>query len=647
MSDEKKQFLIKQTLLVIGAISLTAALLPSLTIAARRNHKYHASTTKPRVTPTPTASISATPTPESAEISNDLIKGQWDYMPGITKTDTGILVHALGGSIVSQDGVQGISNPPINLAGTYLKDISGNYTITAGLQIPVDTTATIQLYGNPPIIADEFRIEQPSVQMVITSGQMQVKTWTGKSQSAATSQVFSLPLDGKMVLKITRQTNTLQFTVNNTIVGSVNASTLFTSGKLWFGLDSANGEWTLSNLSVVSLPGGTVNIADGSALQITDHNLQGLQLLATQKRPGFLIGMAMALGPTVSDTAYSSVAFDSAMFGSITPENDMKMINLQPQRGVYSFHKADALVKISKQNGINDFHGHTLVFAEANPLWFNKLPVKTAADKQEIEKIMVDHITTVVKHFGPNVQSWDVVNEPIADYDEFEENGAIYRNHKWYQAMGSSYIIKAFAAAYAANPNAILSINEYGLEEDGERWDAFIGILKQLKIDLQIQKIPQSNISVGFQSHVYESGDRINPTVLKKHIQQLAALGFKAQISENDVYSDDGTNIQSQQYSAILDACISEPNCIAWRGWILTDKYDTFMDGRQIEYGEDGLFDKTMKPRPALAAMQGVLGGGTGTTITPTPSIETLRSRRTTTPTPVEEEDSSFEDDEN
>ena len=239
-------------------------------------------------------------------------------------------------------------------------------------------------------------------------------------------------------------------------------------------------------------------------------------------------------------------------------------------------------------------------------MWFNQLPVRTNADRKAIEEVMTDHITTVVKHFGTQIGSWDVVNEPIADYDEFE-TGAIYRNHKWYQAMGSGYIIKAFSAAHNANPSAILSINEYGLEEDGDRWDAFLEIMQQLKSDLEEQGIPQNNITVGFQSHVYEAGDKINPTVLRTHIQTLEKLGFKSQISENDVYSDDGTAIQSQQYSAILNACISEPGCIAWRGWILTDKYDIFEDGGQVEFGEDGLFSKTMKPRPALSAMQQIL----------------------------------------
>jgi endo-1,4-beta-xylanase len=604
----------RQTIFIsVVLLSSLIVALPAVSYASRRNHHYHATSSrriKPTVTPkvSPTVTPQITGTAEEAVQGTDLLKGQWDFMPGASRTDKGLLIHDTDLSIVSQDGNDSVANPPINAAGTYVKDITGDVSISADLQIPKNTTATVQLYSALPVIADEFKIEKPSVQMAITDGQMLVKVWNGNSQNPSVSQSFSLPLDGTLTLVITRQKDMLQFSADGVVLGSVKASSLFTAGTIWFGFDSNGGDWMLSNLSIKALQDGKFTLSDASTMQVTNHNPNGLQALATKKRPGFLVGMALALNPAVSDSDYANVAFDNAMFGSMTPENDMKMINLQPQRGVYTFQKADALVKLANQNGINDIHGHTLVFAEANPPWFNALPVKTAADKQDIEKIMIDHITTVVKHFGDKVTSWDVVNEPIADYDEFDaDSGQIMRNHTWYKAMGKSYVIKAFTAAHAANPHALLSINEYGLEEDGERWDTFLDFMKQFKTDLQNQNIPVANISVGFQAHVYESGDKINTTVLREHIRTLADLGFKSQISENDVYSDDGSAIQSTQYASILNACISEPSCVAWRGWMLTDKYDVFEDGGKIEYGADGLFDNKVQPRPAFKAMQQIL----------------------------------------
>src|SRR4029078_5974044 len=126
--------------------------------------------------------------------------------------------------------------------------------------------------------------------------------------------------------------------------------------------------------------------------------------------------------------------------------------------------------------------------------------------------------------------------EPLAD-DEFDPgSGIIFRNHKWYQGMGKDYIPKAFSPASHANPKALFFINEFGLEESGERWDTFYALMVSLKNELEKQGIPIDHIGVGFQSHVYERGDVINKSTLADHIRKLGALGIKTQISEMDVY---------------------------------------------------------------------------------------------------------------
>jgi endo-1,4-beta-xylanase len=290
------------------------------------------------------------------------------------------------------------------------------------------------------------------------------------------------------------------------------------------------------------------------------------------------------------------------MFGGITTENDLKMINTQPQKDMYSFERADALINLALQNG-QKVHGHALVFGEALPLWFSALPVKTGEDKKVIEKIMTDRITTLMQHYEDKIFSWDVINEPFAD-EEFDPSaGIVWRNHKWYQAMGKDYIIKAFVTAYHANPKALLFINEFGLEEEGERWQTFYIQMQWIKGELEKQGVPIDHIGVGFQSHVYEKGDIINKVSLADHIRKLGALGIKTQISEMDVYGGDIT--QANQYRDVFATCLAEPNCIAWRGWILSDRYDIWKDDDgSINYGEDGLFDKNMTPRPALLQMQ-------------------------------------------
>jgi endo-1,4-beta-xylanase len=96
--------------------------------------------------------------------------------------------------------------------------------------------------------------------------------------------------------------------------------------------------------------------------------------------------------------------------------------------------------------------------------------------------------------------------------------------------------------------------------------------------------------------------------VLRSHIQALAKIGVKSRISEMDVYSDSGTAVQSQQYSAILQACLAEPNCISWTSWGVTDRYDYFKDDDgSIQQGEDFLWNADLKPTPAVDVLRQLL----------------------------------------
>ena len=142
---------------------------------------------------------------------------------------------------------------------------------------------------------------------------------------------------------------------------------------------------------------------------------------------------------------------------------------MHPLPGVYDFHEGDALVALAQQHGLK-VHGHTLVFGEANPRWVRDLPAA------QLEQTMTDHIAHVVGHYKGKVSSWDVVNEPFDD-TEWDQ----LRPHLWERAMGESYIQKAFAAAHAADPNALLFMNDYGLEVDGDRWNALLALVNKLK----------------------------------------------------------------------------------------------------------------------------------------------------------------------
>lgn len=54
-------------------------------------------------------------------------------------------------------------------------------------------------------------------------------------------------------------------------------------------------------------------------------------------------------------------------FDSLTPENEMKMQELQPRRGRFEFAEADELVRFARRHD-KAVRGHTLVWGQALPL---------------------------------------------------------------------------------------------------------------------------------------------------------------------------------------------------------------------------------------------------------------------------------------
>jgi endo-1,4-beta-xylanase len=529
--------------------------------------------------------------------TGDLLQGQWSYIPGVSRTATGLKVEPQGFVIVNQDGSGGQPNPAVNLLGTHLEH-AGDLTITATLS-PGDATASLRLYGQAPVIADEFRVERKSIDFAIHGTDSTIRLWDGSSQNPVATQTFKISAASTIQLVVTRNAGVLTMAVNGARIGALPEHGIFSDGAIWFGLDAQGSGWTLTSLRA----DGNATVADGSHSNAVAQSADSLQALASKKRPGFTIGAAVAAGPLATDAAYRAIAL--GQFGALTTENALKWQSVHPQPNQYDFQEADGIINLAAAHGLK-VHAHTLVFGEANPKWVQDLPTTSAADKKHMEQVMLDHIAMVAGHFKGSIASWDVVNEPLADYDTFDPSaGTVYRNHKWYQAMGKDYIPKAFAAAHAADPGAKLFINEYGLEADGDRWDTFLALITQLKK----QNVPVDG--VGFQAHVYERNDKIDPVVLRRHIQQLASIGLQSRISEMDVYSEDGQQVQAQQYAAVLSVCLQEPSCVSFTTWGVSDAYDYFKDtDGSLQQGDDFLYDAKQQPTPAVGALQKALISG-------------------------------------
>lgn len=546
------------------------------------------------------ATIFSTQTAAHSDIN--LLQSGWNHMPGVTPQSDGLEVTYTNQPIVYQNGRPGMNMPSVNLYGTHLYSDS-DYTLTASIG-DLQNTAVLQFYQSTPLTQDEFYTLPNNLEVVISDTLATANIWGSNRQKNPYSQNPTLTISQALTsapqhtLQLTKKGKQLMIQIDDKIIHRTTYHNVL-GKEVWFGFSTAepNQTWKLKKLNILADTSRTYPVNTQKAVTKPIASTGALQSIASQYRSDFQVGAAAALAPSVSDSEYRSILY-GGNFGSITTENALKWQFIHPQPEMYDYTNADSLIEIAQQHNLN-VHGHTLVFGEANPAWIQALSTESTSDKNNVKKIMLDHITKTVGHFKGRITSWDVVNEPLSD----DENVSL-RSHKWLDAMGESYIATAFNAAHQADPTAKLYINDYGLEADGERWDAMLALVTKLKSE----NVPVNG--VGFQAHVYEEADLIDPEVLRRHIRELADIGLTARISEMDVYADDGLDTQAQQYRDIFATCFSEPSCIAWTTWGVTDRYNLYLNNNErIVMGQDYLWDKNAQPTSAVTQIRQFLQG--------------------------------------
>lgn len=180
----------------------------------------------------------------------------------------------------------------------------------------------------------------------------------------------------------------------------------------------------------------------------------------------------------------------------------------------FDFSDADRLIEWASRRGMPVSGAH-LIWFEDIPAWVKSMPAK------QVEPAMNHLIDSVVGHFAGRIKVWNVVNETIDD------DGHLRLQHKWAQAMGADYIAKAFRRAHAADPAAMLLLNEYGIEDNAPKYFAFKSLLKRLLS----QGVPVH--AVGWQMHLQPHA--FDPATLLERMNEIADMGLDNYITELDV----------------------------------------------------------------------------------------------------------------
>src|SRR5215472_12059016 len=252
--------------------------------------------------------------------------------------------------------------------------------------------------------------------------------------------------------------------------------------------------------------------------------------------------------------------------------------------------------------------GHTLLWYWRTPDWFKALPDRTSA-----ERAMLRRVASMCQRYRRRVFCWDVVNEPI--YVGHGRADAL-RKTMFLDRIGPEYLDLVYHAARAADPEACLVVNEYGLVYDTRAQDRKRAAVLRLLERMKRAGTPVD--ALGLQAHLDVGRDPFSPTKLRHFLAEVAALGLDIQITELDVSDERAPaaittrdQLVADAYARFLDVALDEPSVRVIITWGLSDRHSWIVrhECNAQQWRKDGLpsrplpFDAGLLRKPAWNAL--------------------------------------------
>lgn len=223
--------------------------------------------------------------------------------------------------------------------------------------------------------------------------------------------------------------------------------------------------------------------------------------------------------------------------------------------------------------------------------------------KEQLMEIIRNHILTVGQRYKGQVREYTVVNEA------FSRKLVTGGNRDWWgERLGYDYIDNAFKWAKEADPNAILILNDFGNETEGDISNLQYEYVKSAKQ----RGIPID--AIGMQMHISGNSAPSKEDVVK-NMKRFSELGVKVYVTEFDVnmhdvkqIKEDEDQLQAKIYGDMLGACIEVgPTVCPNFGFLgLTDR-QSWYNGIGLHDAYPLMFDDDYNPKPAFFAVRGVL----------------------------------------
>lgn len=283
-------------------------------------------------------------------------------------------------------------------------------------------------------------------------------------------------------------------------------------------------------------------------------------------------------------------------FSQLTPEWEMKMEYILADDGSYRWEAPDALAAHARDLGLR-LYCTTLIWYSQDSAWFRSL------DRARFAAEFDKWIAALTGRYRGQAVGWDVVNEPVA------EDGNGLRDCLWSERFGQEgYIIRSFEQARLGDPDAVLFLNDYNLENNPRKGATFLRLVERLLAG----GAPVGGL--GTQSHL-DIG--IPAGQITTMMRELGQFGLPIHVSELDASrrSDRRLDLRSpeerrtQQTARVTElaeafADLPQAQRFAFTAWGVRDT-DSWLRRGDYDDGKDSplLFDARGNPNPMYQAV--------------------------------------------
>ena len=319
------------------------------------------------------------------------------------------------------------------------------------------------------------------------------------------------------------------------------------------------------------------------------------------ERKGLQIGSFASL-KYLRERPYSQLLTSEFEYLIIDGEPNWKFEDhqLRPARDKYDFTELDHVFTFADENDMPVRVQHLLW---GDDKWLPDWLKNGNYSKSELNEIIKEHIETVAKRYKGKVREYTVVNEAFSR--KLKTGG----NRDWWgEHLGEQYIDEAFKTARATDPNAVLILNDFSNETEGDVSNLMYKYLASaLKRDIPID-------AIGMQMHM-GSGNPPTKEAVVKNMKRFAELGLKVYITEFDVNMHDTheskakeREIQAKIYGDMLSACLEVGNKVCPNfGFLGLVDRQSWYHGIGVTDAEPLMFDDDFKPKPAFFEIRRVL----------------------------------------